>query len=118
MKKRNLFLTICGAALVWFATAAPASACPMCKLARESDSRLPRAYMYSILFMLGMPMSLGTAFGIGFYRLARKGARMQQQAVEQAVVPVPAGEQGEPTEAPKPLGHNEPGFPAAGLAGT
>ena len=29
-------------------------ACPMCKLALETDDPQPRAYMLSILFMLGM----------------------------------------------------------------
>jgi len=90
----------------------------MCKLASESDSRLPRAYMYSILFMIGMPMSLGTAFGIGFYRLARKAAQMQQQAVEHAVVSIPADAQAQPIEDCKPLGPAEPGFPATGFAAT
>ena len=31
-----------------------AMACPMCKFALESDDPLPRAYMYSILFMLAV----------------------------------------------------------------
>lgn len=40
-------------------------ACPMCKLAVEADDPKPRAYMYSILFML---MAIGSVFGglIGF----------------------------------------------------
>lgn len=51
-----------------------AQACPMCRLANESkkDNALPRAYMYSILFMLGVPTSVATGFGIGFYRLSKK----------------------------------------------
>jgi hypothetical protein len=65
-----------------------ATACPMCKLANEEGSGAgtdceeaavqaarPRAYMYSILFMLSMPATLLTGFGIAFYRLHR-----QQQA--------------------------------------
>ncbi len=31
-----------------------ASACPMCKAANEEDDAKPRAYMYSILFMLAV----------------------------------------------------------------
>ena len=31
-----------------------AQACPMCKYALESDDPQPRAYMVSILFMMGM----------------------------------------------------------------
>jgi hypothetical protein len=57
----------------------------MCKLANETDARLPMAYMYSILFMLGTPATVLTGFGIGFYRLSRQAARMQQAAAEQAV---------------------------------
>jgi hypothetical protein len=68
--------------LVCLATAAPLSACPMCKLATESASRQPRAYMYSVLFMMSMPAMLTTGFGIAFYRLSRKGARMQQEEAE------------------------------------
>lgn len=49
-----------------------AQACPMCKEANEADSNLPRAYMYSILFMLAVPASVVTGFGIGFYRLSRE----------------------------------------------
>lgn len=37
-----------------FLCASEASACPMCKLALETDDPQPRAYMFSILFMLGM----------------------------------------------------------------
>jgi hypothetical protein len=57
----------------------------MCKLANETDARLPMAYMYSILFMLGTPATVLTGFGIGFYRLSRQAARMQQAAGEPAV---------------------------------
>ena len=46
--------------------------CPNCKLANETDSALPRAYMYSILFMIGMPATIFTGFGISLYRLTKK----------------------------------------------
>lgn len=72
--------------------AAPAvsavQACPMCKLANEEGTESgtaaaanarPRAYMYSILFMLAMPATLLSAFGVSFYRLHRK-----QQALPSA----------------------------------
>jgi uncharacterized membrane protein len=36
-------------------------ACPMCKLALETDDPQPRAYMISILFMMGM---IFTMFGL------------------------------------------------------
>ena len=47
-------------------------ACPMCKEANEADDRRPKAYMYSILFMLAMPATIFTGFGISFYRLSKK----------------------------------------------
>lgn len=57
--------------------AAQATACPLCKFGNESkqadekENLRPRAYMYSILFMLAMPASLATALGVGLYRLTR-----------------------------------------------
>ncbi len=61
-----------------WAASGEAQACPLCKYANESDQHdekanlRPKAYMYSILFMLAMPASLLTAFGVGFYRLSQK----------------------------------------------
>lgn len=55
-----------------------ASACPMCKEANEAEDRRPAAYMYSILFMLAMPVTLFTGFGVSFYRLSKK-----QQAINE-----------------------------------
>lgn len=49
-----------------------AMACPNCKNANETDSNRPRAYMYSILFMIGMPATIFTTFGISFYRMTKK----------------------------------------------
>ena len=49
-----------------------AQACPMCKVANEQDSLLPRAYMYSILFMMGMMFTIGGGIGYGMYLLGRK----------------------------------------------
>ena len=51
-----------------------AQACPMCKIANEQDSKLPRAYMYSILFMMGTMFSLGGGVGFGMFLLSRKEA--------------------------------------------
>ncbi len=55
-----------------------AEACPMCRQANETDDRLPRAYMYSILFMLSVPAMLVTGFGVGFYRLSRQRPENRQ----------------------------------------
>jgi hypothetical protein len=65
--------------------AVPALACPMCKIAQEdaTDPAVavrPKAYMYSILFMLSMPATLFGIFSVAFYRLSLK-----QQAVKDAV---------------------------------
>lgn len=65
--------------------ATPAQACPMCKVALEEDpdpaaKARPKAYMYSILFMLSMPATLVTVFGVSFYRLSR-----QQSLINEAL---------------------------------
>ena len=49
-----------------------AQACPMCKIANEQDSLLPRAYMYSILFMMGMIFSLAGGVAFCVYSLSRR----------------------------------------------
>lgn len=64
----------------------PAEACPMCKYANEDGtadggpvteaSLRPKAYMYSILFMISMPATLFAGFSFSFYRLSK-----QQQAL-------------------------------------
>lgn len=51
------------ACITWSAVQSAAWACPMCKIALENDDPQPKAYMISILFMLGMIMSI--AFGVG-----------------------------------------------------
>lgn len=55
------------------------SACPGCKTANETDSRRPTAYMYSILFMLGMPATVFSCFGFAFYRMSRREMLAQQE---------------------------------------
>jgi LytS/YehU family sensor histidine kinase len=74
---------IFGAALLFLATASPVSACPMCKLAVDSASRQPKAYMYSIIFMMSMPMMISTGFGIAFYRLNRQANRMREEQLRE-----------------------------------
>ncbi len=63
----TLFTMLCSLAIVDVA-----EACPMCKAATEADANLPRAYMYSIIFMLAVPGTIFTSFGIGLYRLNKK----------------------------------------------
>jgi hypothetical protein len=66
-------------------TASVASACPGCKDAlAENDpekNSLVKGYMYSILFMLAMPMAILGGFSAYMYRLVRK-ARSERLAGE------------------------------------
>lgn len=75
------------AGVVPHAWQAQAVACPSCKNANETDLRKPTAYMYSILFMLGMPATIFSCFGVAFYRMSRREMLAQQDmsAVEQTV---------------------------------
>lgn len=58
-----------------------AEACPSCKNANATDSRLPLAYQASILFMLGVPAIMCSALGFGLYRL-NKAQEEAMQAFE------------------------------------
>ena len=75
--KRFLTAMILGLAVV-SSTASVATACPMCKYANEADqhdeaaNRRPKAFMYSILFMLSMPPTILTIFGVSFYRMNKR----------------------------------------------
>ena len=59
--------TLCTLTLL-LGMAAEASACPMCSTNIESDKTLPRAYMYSILFMLAVPPTVFAGIGVAIYR--------------------------------------------------
>jgi hypothetical protein len=109
-------LSIVAGIVLCLTAANTASACPMCKLANESDSRLPRAYMYSILFMLGMPATVLSGFSIGFWRLSRQAARLHLEAAEQPVLgaPDPAVEAIQAAE----QGSTPPPEPSRGIPGT
>ncbi len=78
MCKRFRFLRSCflaTALLGLFSSPAlirPAQACPMCKELNETDDRKPRAYMYSIAFMLAMPAMIFSGFGVAFYKMNRR----------------------------------------------
>ena len=49
-----------------------ASACPMCKAANEEDDAKPRAYMYSILFMLAVPGTMVGGMAAGLVAVSRR----------------------------------------------
>lgn len=85
MCKRFRFLRSCLLATALFglfsspALIRSAEACPMCKQLNETDNRKPRAYMYSIAFMLAMPAMIFTGFGFAFYKMNRR----EQAALDQ-----------------------------------
>ena len=72
MKWRTWLMVAILAGAFSLGAAETASACPMCKAAITTSDRRPRAFMYSILFMLAMPATIFTGFSIGFYRLSRQ----------------------------------------------
>ncbi|TWU09548.1 hypothetical protein CA54_47900 [Symmachiella macrocystis] len=55
-----------------------AQACPNCKEGIKSDDQMPRAYQYSIIFMLTVPATIFTGFSYTFYRLSQQNAAKQQ----------------------------------------
>jgi len=61
------------------AGAVEARACPMCKLALETDDPQPRAYMLSILFLLGMIGSMFAAV-IGLLVWLSRRERLELEA--------------------------------------
>jgi hypothetical protein len=87
--RRNTFLAAVVLAALAGSAPVPAMACPLCKLANESkqateeENLRPRAYMYSILFMLSMPFMLTTGFSIAFYRVWKQG-QLALAAAEEA----------------------------------
>ena len=68
---------------------ASASACPMCNQSIANENAMPRAYMYSILFMLGMPATVFTGFGIFLHRKFSAHYAAQHLAVA-SEAPAPA----------------------------
>jgi uncharacterized membrane protein len=58
--------------IVVLAQASNAWACPMCKYALETDTPEPKAYMISILFMMGMISSLFVAVGVLLWWVAKQ----------------------------------------------
>ncbi len=83
---RSLLRTVCLVAALSFSVVVPSTvqACPMCKIAHEDSTdpavaARPRAYFYSIMFMLAMPTALLTTFGVTFYRLSRQQQEINAQ---------------------------------------
>lgn len=82
-KPMRIVIMILSMIMVSGLTTLEAQACPGCKNANETDTLRPRAYMYSILFMLGMPATVFTGFGIAFYRMSRRAIQEQQEHLAQ-----------------------------------
>tara|TARA_R110002072_G_scaffold303142_1_gene495837 strand:- start:117283 stop:117588 length:306 start_codon:yes stop_codon:yes gene_type:complete len=55
-------------------------ACPMCKAANEEDDAKPRAYMYSILFMLTVPATIVSGVTFSLFKMSRSEADALQDA--------------------------------------
>ena len=82
MKRTKQYVFVATLLMALLASGGVASACPLCADANESGvsstsgkepaNNRPRAYMYSILFMLFVPATMFAGFGIGFYRLSKK----------------------------------------------
>jgi Na+-driven multidrug efflux pump len=70
--------------------AEPVLACPFCREALAAkDNRIPMAYMYSILFMLGMPPTVLGGIGFAIYRAFRKHAAAMALNASQPVSELP-----------------------------
>ena len=59
-----------------------AQACPMCAESVAADDHLPKAYMYSILFMLAMPAAVFSGVGTAIYLTIRKHQAAQAEPAE------------------------------------
>ena len=78
---RMLMIPILAVVLTLSAPAAStAVACPMCKAANEEDDAKPRAYMYSILFMLTVPATLVSGVTFSLFRMSRNEAEALRDA--------------------------------------
>src|SRR5580765_736210 len=77
----KLFWLSCAAVCGLSLFAAMAQACPMCSQSIAEDDRLPHAFMYSILFMLGMPATVLCGIGTMIYLKFRQFYAAQQIGV-------------------------------------
>lgn len=57
-----------------------AQACPMCSETIAGETHLPRAYMYSILFMMSMPAIVFSGICVCIYRTVKNRPHMAPQA--------------------------------------
>lgn len=75
MTSKILMIPVLAVVLTLSAPAAStALACPMCKAANEEDDAKPKAYMYSILFMLTVPAALVSGVTFSLVKMSRNEA--------------------------------------------
>lgn len=75
MTSKILMIPVLAVVLTLSAPAAStALACPMCKAANEEDDAKPKAYMYSILFMLTVPAALVSGVTFSLFKMSRNEA--------------------------------------------
>ncbi|MDZ4689172.1 MAG: hypothetical protein SH850_29195 [Planctomycetaceae bacterium] len=80
-------------------TAAEARACPLCKIANENTDNGPKAYMISILFMLGMMGSVSGSVGGLVWWVNRQERKQLEDAGYGHVLHNGVGEFGKPPAA-------------------
>jgi hypothetical protein len=90
-------------------SAAEAMACPLCKIANENTDERPRAYMISILFMLGMMGTVSGSVGGLVWWVNKQERRQLEEAGYGHVLHngvgefgKAAGESGQPAESADP----------------
>ena len=74
----NVFSCVCAAVCGLSLLAASAQACPMCSQSIAEENLLPHAYMYSIIFMLGMPATVFAGIGSAIFLKFRRFNAQQQ----------------------------------------
>ena len=75
-----ILLTVLGLTLAGpLATAV--QACPNCKIANEESDAKPRAYMYSILFMLAVPGTMVGGMTFGLFMLGRRESQDLERSI-------------------------------------
>lgn len=84
------------ASVLFTVTATEALACPLCKIANENTDERPRAYMISILFMLGMMATVSGSVGGLVWWVNRQERKQLEDAGYGHVLHNGVGEFGEP----------------------
>lgn len=65
-----------------------AAACPSCREALGSKGgNIPQAYMYSILFMLGMPATIVAVFGVNLGRMLYRAENEHARLLSDGAIP-------------------------------